>query len=87
LCAHHERLFCRSFKIAPKLFKDSKGINNGSIFGTLLVLGHMYRAMWPENWVSLCDLASELERDIGLDHLTECYGFASNWKEKLEMPT
>ena len=36
LCAHHERLFRRSFKISPTLFRDSKGIDNGSIFGALI---------------------------------------------------
>ena len=63
LCAHHERLFMRTFTVSPKLYEPDNTVSRSTVFGILLILGYLFRAMWPVEWKAFCDYAKNLERD------------------------
>lgn len=78
ICAHHERLSARTLKTAPVLHEPESDFRGNTVFGVLLALGYLYRAMWPTSWIGFVEFMKQLrsEHDLGALRL---YGFTEDW--------
>ncbi|MBO6085766.1 MAG: Abi family protein [Acetobacter sp.] len=81
ICAHGERLYCRTFSAVPKGFNPKEKVSN-SLWAMMLVIKSLYP--FPDKWQKefmpqMENIMDKYSKDIDLKHL----GFPKNWKETL----
>lgn len=84
ICAHHGRLYYRSFAAVPRGLADVDEKDKQRVFGLLLILKSLYpdKTVWNiEIYNSISALADEYQNDIQLGHI----GFPRDWKASLQV--
>jgi abortive infection bacteriophage resistance protein len=82
ICAHHGRLYYRSFSSSPAGFDTLNDKSKRSVFAILLVLKTLYpnKSEWNrEVFNAVNDLLDEYQPDVHLRHI----GFPQDWKNLL----
>jgi len=81
VCAHHARLYYRSFPVSPKEIGLTVK-NRSKFYAMVLVAKRLYpdKEKWNDKVTELTQIIAKYSEDINLEHL----GFSENWDEDIK---